>query len=128
MNKVILLGHLGADPESRYLESGKSVTEFPLATNEKWKDANGQEQKNTEWHRCVVWGKMGETIAQYFKKGNQILIGGKIQYKTYEKDGIKRTAASVIVQHFEFCGSSSSSGNNSVETLPDPPEIDDLPF
>ncbi len=79
VNKVILVGHLGRDPETRYTSGGQAVCNFTLATNEVFKDRAGERQKRTEWHRIVLWGKQAELAQQYLKKGNQVYIEGRIQ-------------------------------------------------
>ena len=84
VNKVILIGHLGADPDMRYTPSGAGVCELRVATSESWKDKNGQRQERTEWHRVVVWGKTAEICAKYLAKGRQVYIEGRIQTRTYD--------------------------------------------
>jgi single-strand DNA-binding protein len=102
VNKVILIGRLGRDPEIRYTGSGEgqAVCNFSLATDEGFKDKNGERQKRTEWHRVVLWGKTAENAQQILKKGSLTCIEGKIQSREYEKDGEKRTVYEVIASHF----------------------------
>ena len=91
VNKVLLLGRLGGDPELRYTTSGNAVATFNIATSETWKDKNGNKQERTEWHRVVAWNKVGEIAGEYLKKGRLVYIEGKIQSRDYEaKDGDKR--------------------------------------
>ncbi|MBE7450587.1 MAG: single-stranded DNA-binding protein [Kofleriaceae bacterium] len=97
VNKVILIGHLGADPDMRYTPSGAGVCELRLATSESWKDKNGQRQERTEWHRIVVWGKTAEICAKYLAKGRQVYIEGRIQTRSYDdKEGQKRYITEII--------------------------------
>ncbi len=98
INKVILIGNVGADPESRYLANGNQVTNITLATTDSWKDKqSGQQQDRTEWHRVVFFGKVAEIAGQYLKKGSQCYIEGRIQTREWEKDGIKRYTTEIVV-------------------------------
>ncbi|HEY0250623.1 MAG TPA: single-stranded DNA-binding protein, partial [Kofleriaceae bacterium] len=91
VNKVILVGNLGADPDMRYTPSGQGVCELRVATSESWNDKNGQRQERVEWHRIVVWGKRAEVCSKYLSKGRQVYVEGRIQTRTYDdKDGNKR--------------------------------------
>ena len=90
LNRVTLIGNLGQDPELRSTPSGSSVCSFSLATTESYKDRNGEWQDNTEWHRIVLWEGLAETAAKYLKKGSKTYIEGKLQTRSYEKDGITR--------------------------------------
>ena len=103
MNKVIIMGNLGQDPDTRYLPSGSSVTQISVATNRSWKDKESGEQKDeTSWHRCVAYGKTAEIIAEHFSKGRKILIEGRLKYGDYEdKDGIKRYTTDIVIDRFE---------------------------
>lgn len=105
VNKVILVGHLGADPDMRYTPSGQGVCELRLATSESWNDKNGQRQERTEWHRVVVWGKRAEICSKYLAKGRQVYIEGRIQTRNYDdKDGNKRYITEVIAADVQFLG------------------------
>ncbi|MFV3326738.1 single-stranded DNA-binding protein [Pseudomonas sp. NY15372] len=98
VNKVILVGTLGQDPEVRYLPNGNAVTSISLATSEQWTDKrSGQKVERTEWHRVVLFGKVAEITGEYARKGSQIYIEGKLQTREWEKDGIKRYTTEVIV-------------------------------
>jgi single-strand DNA-binding protein len=98
INKVILLGNVGADPVTRYQANGSSVTTVTLATSDSWKDRqSGQLQERTEWHRVVFFGKVSEIAAQYLKKGAQCYVEGRLQTREWEKDGIKRYTTEIIV-------------------------------
>lgn len=105
VNKVILVGHLGSDPEIRYTQNGGAVSSFSLATNENWVDKSGQKQERTEWHRVVVWGKLAEICGQYLKKGRQAYIEGRLQTRDWnDKDGHKRYTTEIIAQTVQFLG------------------------
>ena len=105
VNKVILVGNLGRDPELRYIPSGQAVANFTLATNERWRDKDGNNQERTEWHRIVVWGKSAENCAQFLQKGRSVYVEGKLQTQEWEdKDGIKRKTTEVVAQTVQFLG------------------------
>lgn len=96
LNKAMLIGRLGADPEVRYTQSNTAVATLSLATSEKYKDANGELQESTEWHRVVAWGRLAEILQQYAKKGSQIYVEGPIQTRAWEdRDGQKRYTTEV---------------------------------
>jgi single-strand DNA-binding protein len=98
VNKVILVGRLGRDPETRYTSGGQAVANFTLATDETFKDRSGERQKRTEWHRIVLWGKLAEIAQQYLKKGMLVYIEGRIQTRQWEdkRDGQKRTTTEIV--------------------------------
>jgi len=103
INKSILVGRLGADPEVRYTQQGIAVTNFSVATSENWTDKSGQKQERTEWHRIVVWGKLAETCSQYLAKGRQVYIEGRMQTRQWEdKDGNKRYTTEVVASTVQF--------------------------
>lgn len=103
VNKVILIGNLGTDPEKRVTGTGQSVTTFNIATNERWTDKAGQKQEKTEWHRIVVWGPQGENCAQYLAKGRPVYIEGRLQTREWnDKDGNKRYTTEVVAQRVQF--------------------------
>lgn len=105
VNKVIIIGRLGADPEVRYTTNGGAVANFTLATNESWTDKSGQKQERTEWHRVVAWGKLGELCGQYLAKGRQAYVEGRLQTRDWnDKDGNKRYTTEVIAQNIQFLG------------------------
>lgn len=98
INKVILIGNVGSDLDLRYLPNGNPVSNFTLATTDSWKDKQtGQQQDRTEWHRCVVFGKLAEIASQYAGKGTQLYIEGRLQTREWEKDGIKRYTTEIVV-------------------------------
>jgi len=106
VNKVILLGHLGQNPDLRYTTNGEAVVNLSLATSETWKDrATGEKREATEWHRIGVFGKPAEIAAQYLSKGSQIYVEGKIRSKKYiDKNGIERVAFEIISDSFTMIG------------------------
>lgn len=103
-NKVVLMGNLTRDPESRTTPNGQSVTSFSLAVNRTWKGADGQQQEAVDYIDCDAWAKGGEIIAQYMKKGGGILVSGRLQFRSWEQDGQKRSKVSVVVEDFNFVG------------------------
>jgi single-strand DNA-binding protein len=105
VNKVILVGRLGRDPETRYTGGGQAVANFSVATDESYKDRNGERQKRTEWHKIVVWGKQAEIAQQYLKKGSLIFIEGRIQSREWQdKEGQKRTSFEIVASNFRMLG------------------------
>jgi single-strand DNA-binding protein len=111
VNKVILVGNLGADPDMRYTPSGQGVCELRVATSESWNDKNGQRQERTEWHRIVVWGKRAEVCSKYLAKGRQVFVEGRIQTRTYDdKDGNKRYITEIIANDVQFLGGGGREG------------------
>ncbi len=130
VNKVILIGHLGADPDMRYTPSGAGVCEFRLATTESWKDKNGQRQERTEWHRIVVWGKMAEICAKYLAKGRQCFIEGRIQTRSWDdKEGKKHYMTEIVANEVQFLGGGKDAGSGGGRRAggdegPPPPEGD----
>lgn len=105
VNKVILVGRLGRDPETRYTGGGQAVANFSVATDESYKDRNGEKQKRTEWHKIVVWGKQAEIAQQYLKKGSLVFIEGRIQSREWQdKEGQKRTSFEIVASNFRMLG------------------------
>ena len=126
VNKVILIGRLGRDPETRYMPNGDAITNFSLATDEQWRDRNGERQTRTEWHNITLFGKLGEIASQYLRKGSQVFIEGKIQSRKYTgKDGIERTAYDIIGNEMKMLGNrndgSDSDNNNAAPPISNPP-------
>lgn len=105
VNKVILVGRLGADPELKQFDGGNSVARLSLATSETWVDKEGQKQERTEWHKISAWGKQAEVIKKYATKGSQLYIEGKIQTRSWEENGQKKYSTEIICSNFEFLGS-----------------------
>jgi len=105
VNKVILIGNLGKDPELRYTPGGAAVVNFPIATNERWKDKNGQPQERTEWHNIVLWGRLAEVANDYLKKGSSVYIEGRLQTRSWEdRDGNKRYTTEVVGNQMQLLG------------------------
>ena len=105
VNKVILLGRLGRDPEVRYMPNGEAVCNFSIATSEMWNDRNGQRQERTEWHNITMYRRLAEIAGQYLKKGREVYIEGRIQSRKYTgKDGIERTAYDIIANEMKMVG------------------------
>jgi len=145
VNKVILVGNLGRDPELRYTQGGSAVTNFTLATNEKWRDKEGNNQERTEWHRIVVWGRSAENCAQYLQKGSSVFIDGRLQTREWEdKDGNKRSTTEINAMSVQFlsgrgggrppesggpgAGSGRGDDNNGRGDDNNGPAGDDIPF
>ena len=106
VNKVILVGNLGKDPEVRFTPSGRAVAKFSIATTESWMDQESGRQERTEWHNIVVWGKQAESCGQYLAKGRQVFIEGAIRSRSYDdKEGNKRYITEIIAQRVQFLGS-----------------------
>lgn len=105
INKVILVGNLGADPETRYTANGSAITSIRIATSESWKDkTSGEQQERTEWHRVKFFGRLAEIAGEYLKKGSQVYVEGKLRTDEYEKDGIKRYSTNVIADEMQMLG------------------------
>lgn len=111
-NKVILMGNLTRDPETRNTPNGQSVTNFGLAVNRTWRDQNGNTQENVSFIDCVAWGKTGEIIAQYVQKGRPILVSGRLDQRSWDQDGQKRSKVEVVVEDFNFVGGAGGDGGN----------------
>jgi single-strand DNA-binding protein len=147
LNKVMLIGNLGRDPEVRSTPSGQPVANFTLATSRRWKDKSGQRQEQTEWHNIVVWGKQAEIAGQYLTKGKQIYLEGRLQTRSWEdrQSGEKKYRTEVVCDNFQMLGqrgggamgggegdAAASGGGPSYDEGfgggPGAPEDDDIPF
>ena len=146
VNKVILVGNLGGDPEIRYTPSGAAVANFTLATSENWKDKDGQKQEKTEWHKIVVFAKLAEICGEYLHKGKQIYIEGRIQTRQWEdRDGNKRYTTEIVANQMQMLGSKGdrpqatsgggqgggggqAGGGASSAEEPPVPDMEDIPF
>ena len=133
LNKVLLIGHLGKDPELKYTPNGTAVCNFSLATTESYKADDGNWVDKTEWHNITAWRKLAETCANYLKKGSKIYAEGKIATDTYEKDGIKRYMTKVVINSMIMLDSKGSSSEMAEETQSNDSsggssDDDDLPF
>lgn len=105
VNKVILLGNLGRDPEIRYTQSGTPVANFTMATTERWNDPGGEKRERTEWHRIVIWGKQAEIASEYLRKGRQVFVEGSLQTREWtDREGNKRYTTEVRAQRFQLLG------------------------
>jgi single-strand DNA-binding protein len=144
VNKVILIGNLGRDPEVRYTPSGTAVANFSLATTENWTNRDGQKESRTEWHRIVAWGRLGEICGEYLSKGSQVYIEGSIQTNEWEdQEGNKRKTSEIRAWRMQMLGSRAQAEPLSAEspgpvtkteasalprTAPSGPTEDDIPF
>jgi single-strand DNA-binding protein len=134
LNKVMLIGHLGKDPELKYTPGGAAVATVSLATNEPFKDKDGNWQERPEWHRLVIWNKQAENAAEYLKKGSQVFVEGRLQTRNWEKDGQKHYTTEIVVQNFQILGRKEGGGAPDIpvpsDDLAPPPQSDreDLPF
>jgi single-strand DNA-binding protein len=112
VNKVILIGRLGKDPETRYMTSGEAVTNATLATSENWKDKSGEKQEKTEWHNLVFYRRLAEIAGEYLKKGSQIYVEGKLQTRKWQtKEGQDRYTTEIVVNEMTMLGGKSSGGS-----------------
>jgi len=119
VNKVILVGRLGKDPETRYMTSGEAVTNATLATSETWKDKAGEKQEKTEWHSLVFYRRLAEVAGEYLKKGSQVYIEGKIQTRKWQdKEGKDRYTTEIIVNEMQMLGGKSDQPEQKVEQKP----------
>jgi len=111
INKVMLIGRLGRDPELRYTQNGQAVANFTLATSERWTNKSGERGERTEWHRIVVWGRLAEICGEYLSKGRQIFIEGRLQTREWEdREGKKRYTTEIVANEMQMLGSRSESG------------------
>ena len=111
INKVILVGNLGADPETRYTPSGTAITTIRVATSESWKDKQtGEQQERTEWHRVKFFSRLAEIAGEYLKKGSQVYVEGRLRTEEYEKDGIKRWSTDIVADEMQMLGSRGGAG------------------
>jgi single-strand DNA-binding protein len=132
LNKVLLIGNLGADPELSYTPSGTAKAVVRLATNEVWNNADGQKQVRTEWHRVVFWGRRAEIIGEYLTKGRQIFVEGRLQTRSWESNEGRRWITEIIGTNVQFLGSNGKKGTDIPQVAEDEPDLpvedDDIPF
>ena len=142
VNKAIILGNLGRDPEVRFTQSGRAVANFPVVTTDTWMDQENGRQERTDWHNIVVWGKQAETCGQYLSKGRQVYVEGRIQTRSYDdRDGNKRYVTEIVAQRVQFLGGGGGEGRSSGQyesggassgaggyEAPPVPDDDDVPF
>ena len=111
LNKVILIGNTGKDPEIRYMPNGKPVASFSIATSESWKDkATGEKKDSTEWHNCTAFDKLAEIIGQYVKKGQPLYVEGRIKTEKYTKDGVEKYSTKILVNEMKMLGGGKGEG------------------
>lgn len=138
LNKVLLIGHVGRDPEVKYMPTGDAVANFTVATSENYTDKQGQKQEKTEWHKIVVWKKTAEVMGQYLKKGQQVFIEGKLQTRSWDDDKGKHYMTEIVASSVQFLGKKNDSAGAApatepqADTQPDKPQPssdeEDLPF
>ena len=139
VNKVILVGRLGRDPELRYTQGGQAVANFTVATNEFWRDKDGERQERTEWHRIVAWGKQAEFCGNYLSKGRQVYVEGRLQTREWEdKEGEKRRTTEIVANSIQAIGPGGRRGEEGASDGGDAPDApptsgpgsgdDDIPF
>ncbi len=121
INKVILIGNLGRDPETRFLPSGSAVANISIATTGTWKDkTSGEKKEATEWHRVVFFGRLAEIVGEYLKKGSQVYVEGRLQTRKYEKDGQDHYSTEIIADTMKMLGSRSGMGGGEPREMPEP--------
>lgn len=126
VNKAILIGNVGADPELRYTAGGTAVSNFNIATNESWTDNSGERQERTEWHRIVVWGKLAEICNQYLRKGSKVYVEGRLQTRSWEtQDGQKRYTTEIVARDMHMLDSRGDfdSGGGATQGPGQPPDL-----
>ena len=140
LNKIMLIGRLGQDPELKYTPNGAAILQISIATDTSWKDQDGNQQTKTEWHRIVIWRKTAEFIAQYAKKGTRIYVEGRLTTRTWEDNGVKKYITEVTGDTVQILESRQGGGDDTSSSTPPPPEptldatdndleqVDDLPF
>ena len=113
VNKVILVGNVGNDPEVRYMPNGNAVANISIATSDSWKDRNtGEQQERTEWHRVVFFNRLAEIVEQYVKKGTKLYLEGRLQTRSYEQDGVKKYSTEIVANEMQMLDSRGATGTN----------------
>ena len=113
LNKALVIGNLGEDPEMRYTQSGQAVVNFSVATNRRWTDSNGEQQEETDWHRIVAWGKQAESVDQYLSKGSSVYVEGRMQTRSYEdREGVTRYVTEIVAMVVQFLDRRNNGGGN----------------
>ncbi len=137
VNKAMIIGRLGRDPEVRYTQDGRAIANFSVATSEEWKDkGTGEKRERTEWHRCVAFGRLGEICGEYLAKGKQVFVEGRLQTRSWEKDGVTRYTTEIVAANMQMLDSKGSAGGggsySGQEASQGPatpgPADDDIPF
>ena len=127
VNKVILVGNLGNDPDVKYTQGGMAITTLSLATTSVRKDRDGNQQEKTEWHRVKLFGKLGEIAGEYLKKGRSVYIEGRIEYGSYEKDGVKHYTTDIVADEMQMLGGRSEGGGGGERPQRAAPRQDSAP-
>ena len=128
LNKVMLIGRLGADPETRYMPSGEAITNIRLATSRRWKDRNtGERKEDTEWHRVVFFGQIAKTAGEYLKKGSQVYVEGRIRTNKWQKDGVDQYTTEIIADQMHMLDSRSGGTGNYSDNAPPVSSYDNRP-
>lgn len=133
INKVIIVGNVGGDPEVKYMPNGNAVVNITVATSETWKDNSGEKQEKTEWHRVVFFNKLAEIVGEYVKKGSKIYLEGRLQTRSWEQDGVKRYTTEIVANEMQMLDSrGESKAEQQEEQRPAPSNFDtfddDIPF
>jgi len=140
VNKVIILGNLGRDPEVRFMPNGEAVCNFSIATTENWKDKAGVKQEKTEWHNIIMYRKLAEIAGEYLKKGSSVYLEGRLQTRKWQKDGVDRYSTEIIADNMQMLGSKSESSSGNTQRQAEKPNEqkagfddpmnfeDDIPF
>lgn len=129
VNKVIIIGRLGQDPEVRYTTDGTAVASFSIATSDNWTDkATGEKKERTEWHRIVAWRRLGEICGEYLSKGRQVYVEGKLQTRSWEKEGVTRYTTEIVASDVQFLGSRDAGDGNRSHSNAPPPQAQDSPY
>lgn len=115
VNKVILMGNLGRDPEVRYMPNGEAVANFSIATTENWKDKSGARQEKTEWHNIVMYRRLAEIAGEYLKKGRPVYIEGRLQTRKWEKDGVTRYSTEIVADQMQMLGTGREGGSTAFD-------------
>lgn len=129
VNKVILVGNLGRDPEVRYMPNGEAVCNFSIATTENWKDKSGVKQEKTEWHNIVMYRRLAEIAGEYLKKGRSVYVEGRLQTRKWEKDGVTRYSTEIVADQMQMLGGKGDSGTASYDAGQDsaPDDFNQVP-
>ena len=127
LNKVMLIGNLGRDPEIRHTQAGTAVATFSVATNERWNTNEGEKAERTEWHRVIAFAKLAEICGQHLAKGRTVYIEGRLQTRSWEKDGDKRSVTEIVAGSVQFLGGNGKS-SSTPNSEPPPAKDSDIPF
>lgn len=129
INKVIIVGRLGKDPEVRYTPDGTAICNLSVATSEEWKDKNsGEKREATEWHRVVAFRQLGEICGKHLSKGRQVYVEGRLQTRSWEQDGVKRYSTEIVAKDVQFLGGKGDGGNQGQQDGAPEYSDDDIPF